>query len=113
RCFSNTCTKYLERVKSWLLSPMTDKNILWLNGIAGSGKSTIAASIMDYCDSTSRLAAFVFFVRAKNEYGSIIRTIAYQLAEFNPDLSSCITTAAEKLRDITGSTFMTQFKTLL
>ncbi|EJD08073.1 WD40 repeat-like protein [Fomitiporia mediterranea MF3/22] len=113
RCLQNTRTEYLSKIKDWLHSPSTETNILWLNGIAGSGKSTIAASIMDYCDLESRLAAFIFFERRKSEPKSVIKTIAYQLAAFNSELAKRIISAAEQLRNITGSTLMTQFETLL
>ncbi|EJD08012.1 WD40 repeat-like protein [Fomitiporia mediterranea MF3/22] len=113
RCLKDTRTGYLDKIKAWLHSPSTETNILWLNGVAGSGKSTVATSILDYCDSGSCLAAFLFFERGKSEPKSIIRTIAYQLAAFKPELAALIIPAAKKLSNITGSTLMTQFETLL
>ncbi|KAI9455388.1 hypothetical protein F5148DRAFT_1288277 [Russula earlei] len=35
--------------------------IFWLSGVAGTGKSTIAQSIAEYCDSNNWLAASFFF----------------------------------------------------
>ncbi|EJC99151.1 WD40 repeat-like protein [Fomitiporia mediterranea MF3/22] len=112
RCLPNTRTGYLRDIEEWLFSPPKE-NILWLNGIAGSGKSTIAASITDLCDDKSRLAAFLFFEREKNEYKSIIRTIAYQLAAFEPILAAYIVPVAEQLKNITGSETRRQFEKLL
>ncbi|EJC99178.1 WD40 repeat-like protein [Fomitiporia mediterranea MF3/22] len=109
RCLPNTRMEYLRKIKDWLFSP-PEENILWLNGIAGSGKSTIAASITDHCDDESCLAAFLFFERGKEEHRSIIRTIAYQLAAFEPSLASHIIPAAKRLK---SSSPARQFEKLL
>ena len=43
-CLPNTRVELLDRIKEWINSPQ-GKCILWLNGMAGMGKSTIARTL--------------------------------------------------------------------
>ena len=77
--------------------------MLWLKGIAGSGKSTIAASVRDYCVEEKCLAAYLFFERGKSEPSMVIRTIAYNLALFDSSITSCIFPEVENEGDIASA----------
>ncbi|KIJ99052.1 hypothetical protein K443DRAFT_8717 [Laccaria amethystina LaAM-08-1] len=70
-----------------ILKPDVDSNrptsILWLNGPAGAGKSSITQTIAERCTESSHLAASFFFSQSSPVHNStrqIFATIAYQLA---------------------------------
>lgn len=88
-----------------------------LNGLAGSGKSTIAQTICDQLSATQpkRLAASYFFSREEEERRNpenVIRTLAYQLAQL-PQLRELITQAVENHIDILHSVNREQLQALL
>ncbi|KAK3985141.1 hypothetical protein QBC44DRAFT_405652 [Cladorrhinum sp. PSN332] len=59
-CLENTRRILLDRIEEWADGD-DDKSILWLKGMAGTGKSTIARTVARrYCDN-GRLGASFFF----------------------------------------------------
>ena len=61
--------------------------VCWLEGPAGSGKSTILHTIAKQCDREKRLAFSFFFSRGKADRSNtakVIPTFAYQLAKSLP-----------------------------
>ena len=73
----------------WILGHENrDAFIMWLLGPAGAGKSAIAQSLAEKCNSLKILLASFFFFRtdpARNHSRSLFATIAYQLAINIPD----------------------------
>ena len=70
-----------------------DKHVFWLNGLAGTGKSTIAQTFAEACFADGKLGASFFCSRDSNDrssLGSIFPTLAFQLAhrylEFRKEL---------------------------
>ena len=66
----------------WAKSPQ-DQNVFWLNGLAGTGKSTIAQSFSEMVASEGFLGASFFCSRdyfERRELKNIFPTISYQLA---------------------------------
>ncbi|KAF8298355.1 WD40 repeat-like protein, partial [Clavulina sp. PMI_390] len=64
----------------------TDTSILWLMGVAGSGKSSIAVSLAKYLHSASVCTAYYRFEAAKQHHlnpSNLFTTIALQLAAQN------------------------------
>ena len=64
-----------------------DKCILWLNGLAGTGKSTIAQTFAEMCFADGKLGASFFCSRdfeARSNLRSIFPTLAFQLAHRHP-----------------------------
>jgi MoxR-like ATPase len=62
-----------------------------MNGMAGTGKTTIAYSLCDALHSACRLGASFFRSRLLPSYRDITRifpTLAYQLARFSPPFRS-------------------------
>ena len=88
-------------------------NIVWLRGVAGSGKSTIATSIEDYFRSVSQLGAFLKFERNKSNPNSVIRELAYNLALFDSSMSAHVIETVEKEMDIASALLSHQFEQLL
>jgi len=61
-CLPGTRQDILKWVINWLTTPSDEQNILWLYGLAGSGKSTISTTIAEYFRELGRLGAFMFFL---------------------------------------------------
>ena len=114
-CLPQTRSDLLSSVFSWAMSP-SDQNILWLHGPAGSGKSTVATTIANTARDLSRLGAFVFFNRAiaeRNDPASVIRTLAFQLGEFDRRLGAAISNVIENTPSIRQSPLRQQFYKLI
>jgi hypothetical protein len=113
-CLPSTRQEILQFVTDWVTSPSTDQNILWLHGMAGSGKSALATTISNYFQNLGRLAAFLFFDRditERSDPTSVIRTLAYQLSVFDSKFLRAISSAAWRFSWQWPLT--TQFKKLL
>jgi hypothetical protein len=83
-CLKNTRVDVLDKLMTWALGLQDySQQIYWLNGHAGSGKSTIAQSVAEFLFSMEMLGASFFCSRnssARSDLTMIIPTIAYQLA---------------------------------
>jgi hypothetical protein len=107
----------LGHIQNWLAADTsTSPTILWLNGLAGTGKSTLTRTVARVAREQGRLAASFFFSRdnvERRRLTSIIPTIAYQLAMWNENLRQPICSAIESNPDIAGQRMSTQCDTLL
>ncbi|KAJ7687664.1 hypothetical protein B0H14DRAFT_894940 [Mycena olivaceomarginata] len=98
-CLPGTRVEILDYITEWLSIPSDSGNVLWLCGVAGSGKSTISTTISNSFRGLERLGAFLFFDRndrAHSHPDSVIRTLAYQLAQSNPHIASAISAAIQR-----------------
>jgi WD40 repeat protein/cytidylate kinase len=89
-CLSTTRVKLLGEVRAWIDAGQSSQRIYWLNGLAGTGKSTIAASVCEDLDRHHQLCISFFISRKAPDMRSAqkaIHTIAYQLAEFGSSQS--------------------------
>lgn len=96
----------------WFLSDTTE-NMLWLHGVAGSGKSTVNATIAECCRDMSCLGAFLFFKRGQRQDESILPTIAYRLASFDPAIAKHVAAAVERDNGIAEASVENQFEKLI
>ena len=106
----------LEEIERW--SEDSDQPpIFWLNGLAGTGKSTIARTVAEQCFANGRLGASFFCssdvtLRNHGDPGIIFPTLAFQLGQkytgvrltlvhhlrYNPDIAhESLENQAEKL----------------
>src|SRR5882762_5633349 len=98
-CAENTRTEILDTVHAWFSGKslanegplQTDGapqgRIFWLDGLAGTGKSTIAQTVAYHYYQTKQLGASFFCSRDDadcSNVGLIFQTIAFQLSAFNP-----------------------------
>jgi hypothetical protein len=89
-CMDDTRTEVLSDIYSWIESHNSrDKGsaprIFWLDGLAGTGKSTIAQSVAEHCAKKGWLGASFFFSRedsSRNSLKLVFTTLAEQLALF-------------------------------
>jgi len=84
-CTPGTRTQVLEMLTKWAFDP-DGTPFFWLNGMAGTGKSTIAQSICNRLDADKMLAASFFCSRSvggsRSDARKIVPTIASQLAYY-------------------------------
>ncbi|KAJ7340851.1 hypothetical protein DFH08DRAFT_783276 [Mycena albidolilacea] len=115
-CLAGTRCDLLSFITTWLTMPSDSTgsgNILWLYGVAGAGKSTIATSISQYIRVLDRFGAFLFFTHgdsATSSPSSVIPTIAFGLAQFNTHLASAICAGMD---DYSSMPMAEQFQKLL
>jgi len=72
----------LLQLEHWLMDEQ-DQRVFWLNGLAGTGKSTIAQTFAEMCFADGRLGASFFCSRDfedRNNLQMIFPTLAFQLA---------------------------------
>ncbi|KAL5504548.1 hypothetical protein ACEPAH_7209 [Sanghuangporus vaninii] len=114
RCLEGTRKDYVDQIMSRLFTDTdADQNVVWLTGIAGAGKSTIAVTVSDACDNRHCPAAYLFFERGKDEYISTIRALAYKIATLHPSIRPHVVNAVKVNSNIIGSPLRTQFEKLL
>src|ERR1700761_5800602 len=94
-CLNGTRKELLNRIIEWCNDPDSER-ILWLEGAAGTGKSSIANSVAQWFDSLGRLAASFRFNRdtARPETPShLIGNLAYQLSNYDNQIRASILSA--------------------
>ena len=114
-CLQNTRVNVLDQIKTW--ADGSDKRcIFWLNGMAGTGKSTIARTIARKYYNQKRLGASFFFSRGtedRSRAGKLVTTIAVQLANVSSALKGHICTAIAEHNDIANQSQRDQWKHLI
>ncbi|KAK3169914.1 hypothetical protein OEA41_009298, partial [Lepraria neglecta] len=91
-CHPATRVDILRQVKDWARQP-DSKLIFWLNGAAGTGKSTISHTVAEWLTNQGDLGASFFFRRGESDRGSALRffpTITNQLRLKIPELCTLI-----------------------
>jgi hypothetical protein len=114
-CLDGTRVGVLNEIRAWADGD-TEQYIYWLNGMAGTGKSTIARTIADkYCTQMRRGASF-FFSRGGGDVGhagKFFTTIARQLAQLLPALRRYICEAIAEQEEIANHTLRDQWNQLI
>jgi len=85
-CQEGTRRDVIHRISTWVEGSHSYP-ICWLEGPAGSGKSTISHTIAEQCADKKQLAFSFFFSRGKpdrSDTSKFFPTFAYQLASFMP-----------------------------
>ena len=81
-CLRGTRESVLDGIIRWVKDPQ-DRHVFWLNGLAGTGKSTIAQTFSEMAAKAGILGASFFCSRDyldRRELKNIFPTLAYQLA---------------------------------
>lgn len=114
-CLSNTRAELLRDIEQWVNGD-DGKCILWLNGLAGTGKSTVARTIARNHYESGDLAASFFFSRGggdRIDADKFVTTIARQLANKVPSVRDHICEAIKKQEDIANHTLRDQWEHLI
>jgi hypothetical protein len=114
-CLQNTRVDVLNQIRAWVNE--SDKRcVFWLNGMAGTGKSTIARTIAHEYHDQKRLGASFFFSRGtedRSHAGKLFTTIAVQLARISSMLKEYICKAIAEHDDINNRSLRDQWKYLI
>ena len=139
RCSDGTRVDILEQVYRWIdtnesqlkdtrvpggpsgsvdgAEPTPEKSrIFWINGSAGTGKTTIANTVADTCRSRQILGASFFCSRDDAECSNpnlIFTTIAHQLGQFFPSFHAEVSRALKANPDIGYSSVPYQLEELI
>ncbi|CAG8888404.1 unnamed protein product [Penicillium egyptiacum] len=92
------------------------KCIFWLNGMAGTGKSTISRTVANRFEEEKLLGASFFFKRGEGDRGNAIKlfpTITKQLTKIIPQLTSGVRKAIDNNPDIGTKGLKEQFDRIL
>ena len=92
RCLQGTRETVLESLESWARD-LSGPPIMWLNGLAGTGKSAIAQTAVEWCDAQGQLV--LSFFCSHNSYthsnsNLIFPFLATQLAQKCPKVRSTL-----------------------
>ncbi|RDW62503.1 hypothetical protein BP5796_10805 [Coleophoma crateriformis] len=101
-CLENTRTELRCQIAEWADSEH-GKCIFWLNGMAGTGKSTIARTVARSFKDNRQLGASFFFKRGEGDRGNATRfftTIVTNLIMRIPDLAQHVENALRDEPDI-------------
>ena len=115
-CLPSTRQDVLNKIVDWATDPSDIRNVLWLQGLAGSGKSTISTTIASFFRNMGRLGAFIFFDRAfpeRSHPSKVIRTLAYKLGSFDRRIGAAICNAVDTFPSINDSSLHVQFAKLI
>ncbi|KAF8642450.1 hypothetical protein AX16_009486 [Volvariella volvacea WC 439] len=104
----NTWKTLRADITPWVLNPHRSEKVLWLKGIAGTGKSMLSKKLANTfhdagADSGGQLAASFFFLTegpTRNHPGRFVVTIAYRLAVSFPDVGERIGAAIARDRTL-------------
>ena len=119
KCHPNTRVAVLKKLMDWITSQdkeTKNKMILWLKGPAGSGKSVIARTLSEQCDTEGRLLASFFFRRdddSRNGSEKFIATIAYQVHRSHPTIQQSIASVIDNDPMIFMQALAIQLETLI
>ena len=114
-CLKGTREAVLNEIESW----SKDSNmspVYWLNGLAGTGKSTIAHTIAERVFADGRLGASFFCSRDfkdRRNLRYIFPTLAFQLAHKYPEFRSILVPLLQSNPDIVHDSLYNQMEMLI
>jgi hypothetical protein len=115
-CLQGTRAETIQFITNWATGPSGTQNVLWLHGLAGAGKSTLATTMANHFRKMGCLGAFLFFDRNDTDRSNpltVIRTLAYQVGLFHPGAGGAIADTITVSPSICTSPLRDQFQELL
>jgi hypothetical protein len=91
-CTPSTRVSVLHEIETWV-ETLNGPCVFWLNGLAGTGKSTIAATVCERLNEKHLLGASFFVSRQQadtRDASNIVRSIAHGLASGNRLISEAL-----------------------
>ncbi|KAH6900410.1 vegetative incompatibility protein HET-E-1 [Thelonectria olida] len=114
-CLPNTRVDILDTIQKWAHDPNSEA-IFWLNGMAGTGKSTVSRTLARRFARKNGLAASFFFKRGEADRGNLskfIPTIASQLMARQPAVGPYLKSAIEADPAVFDKAIREQFEKLI
>jgi hypothetical protein len=105
----------LKKINKWIHS-QDEPCLFWLNGLAGTGKSTIARTVARQSYGEGHLGASFFFSRGSGDVGTaekFVTSIAQQLASHSSILREYIYESLHQYRDIANRSLHDQWHQLI
>jgi hypothetical protein len=115
KCLPDTRVDLLRLVTEWA-DRSSGQCIFWLNGTAGTGKSTIARTVAQYFTDKNRLGGSFFFSKGSGDRGQarhFFTTIAVQMARAFPSVRTHISEAIAKEPGIAQQAMFEQWSKLI
>lgn len=114
-CLPGTRNELLRAIMEWICGP-DNSCIFWLNGIAGTGKSTVAQTVARECHEKGSLGASFFFARGGGDVSradKLFTSLAWQLATKVPRLKRHISSAITEQEGIVDQSLRDQWDQLI
>jgi hypothetical protein len=114
-CMKGTRRDVLLQLENWLKDEQ-DKRVFWLNGLAGTGKSTIAQTFAEMSFADGKLGASFFCSRDfddRSNLRSIFPTLAFQLAHRYPRFRQRLISALMASPDVGRESLCSQMEKLI
>ncbi|KAF9545458.1 WD40 repeat-like protein [Agrocybe pediades] len=93
-CTASTREQILEDLRAWANDP-TSAKVFWMNGMAGTGKTTILYTFCQWLEAHQQLGGNFFCSRTSSScrnLNNIVPSLAYQLAHYSPAYRSQLCT---------------------
>ncbi|KAI0544411.1 Pfs, NACHT and WD domain protein [Xylaria curta] len=114
-CLPDTRVELLQTIYQWV-DDQEREAVFWLNGMAGTGKSTISRTISRSFSESRQLGASFFFKRGetdRNVAAKFFTTIAAQLLRTEPTISPYIKNVVNEDPSIVQKSLSEQFERLI
>ena len=114
-CLPGTRTALLEEIYRWA-DAQDERCLYWLNGFAGTGKSTIARTVARRLDDRSSLGASFFFSKGGGDVshaGKFATSIAVQLASHVPGIRQYLCEVVTKFPNVASLSLRDQWHHLV
>ena len=114
-CLRGTRETVLNKIESWA-KDFHESPVFWLNGLAGTGKSTIAQTVSEWTFADGLLGASFFCSRDfkdRSDLHLIFPTLAFQLAHKYPDFRSHLVPLLQSNPDVVHESLYSQMLKLI
>ena len=114
-CLRGTRKDVLLEIERWLIGEQ-EQHVFWLNGLAGTGKSTIAQTLAETTFADGKLGASFFCSRDfadRSSLQAIFPTIAFQLAYQYPSFRRELLRVLKSRPDVGRESLCSQMEKLL
>jgi len=114
-CLRGTRKEVLWEIEEWLTG-QSSQHVFWLNGLAGTGKSTIAQTFAETAFADGKLGASFFCSRdfeARSNLQAIFPTLAFQLAHQEPLFRKHLVQVLKTRPDVEHESLCSQMEKLI
>ncbi|KAK5988173.1 Vegetative incompatibility protein HET-E-1 [Cladobotryum mycophilum] len=114
-CLPGTRVDIMQQIQQWCNDPASG-SIFWLNGMAGTGKSTISRTVARSFAEKNTLGASFFFKRGEGDRGRVsyvFTTIVAQLVRGLPSIAPFVRDAIDGYPAIHEKSISDQFERLI
>ena len=114
-CLRGTRESVLDKIEAWSRDSK-ESPVFWLNGLAGTGKSTIAQTIAERLFADGLLGASFFCSRDfedRSDLHLIFPTLAFQLAHKYPEFRSHLVSLLQSDPDVISESLCSQMERLI